>query len=104
MSGKTLALIAFICVLLAGLAAGLARDLYSAERAVVGGEIVEVNAGGQDYKSPAVRTANLKVRLTDGRTVTTSITEPQRFRPGATVALAEMVMPWGQVWYKLKGE
>lgn len=102
MSGKTLALIAFICVLLAGLAAGLARDLYSAERAVLKGVIVAVDAGGQAYKSPILRAPSLKVRLEDGRMVEASATQVTGIQIGQTVEVLEMAMPWGQLWYKLK--
>jgi hypothetical protein len=99
---KTVVIALFLALLAAGIALGVARDLYSRERAHLTGDVIEVIPGGHGYKSYAVRTPMLKVRLADGRTVDVAITEPQRFKAGATVELSEMVMPWGQVWYKLK--
>ena len=101
---KTLAIALFLGLLLAGVAMGIARDLYSLKRGETSGEVVEVIASSQDYKSPAISTPFLKARLADGRTVDIAITNPQRFKAGDTVSLVEMVMPWGQVWYKLNKE
>ena len=50
---KTLAIGLFLALLLVGIAFGIARDLYSTERAVLSGEILDIDAGGRDYKSPS---------------------------------------------------
>ncbi|MBK9078512.1 MAG: hypothetical protein WBP38_04885 [Hyphomicrobium sp.] len=99
---KSLGIALFLALLLVGVAFGVARDLYSYERGQLTGDVVEVIRGERDNKSFAVRTPRLHVRLADGRTVYVAVTEPQLFKTGDTISLSEMVMPWGQVWYKLK--
>lgn len=101
---KSLAITLFLGLLLVGIAFGVARDLYSTQRAALSGEVIEVNAGGRDYKSPSMRSPSLKVRLTDGRVVDVSTTTTAGIRAGQTVSVLEMVMPWGQLWYTLNSK
>ena len=81
---------------------GIARDLYSSERTVLKGAVVSADAGGQAHKSSLIRAPNLKVRLEDGQTVDVSVTHTTGFAAGTAINVTEMVMPWGQVWYRLK--
>lgn len=99
---KGLAIALFLGLLVVGIAFGIARDLYSTQRAELSGEVIEVNAGGRDYKSPSSRSPTLKVRLSDGRVVDVSTTTTVGIQTGQTVSVLEMVMPWGQLWYTIK--
>jgi hypothetical protein len=101
---KSVAIALFLALLFVGTALGVARDLYSHEQAQLSGEVVEVIAGDREHKSYAARTPRLKVRLTDGRTVYVVIAEARRFKASDIIALSEMAMPWGPIWYKLKAE
>lgn len=98
----SIALAAFITLLAIGVVFGLARDLYSTERAVLKGSVAAIDAGGQAFKSPLIRAPSLKVRLEDGRTVEASATQVTGIQIGQTIEVLEMAMPWGQLWYKLK--
>lgn len=101
---KTVAFVLFIGVLIAGLIYGVARDLYSHERAVLKGTIAAVNVGTGGHKSTPVTASSLDVALDDGRTV--HVMEPRvaGLASGSAVTISEMSTPWGQVWYKLKTE
>ncbi len=100
---KTLLLIAFAGLLLAGFGAGLLRDFASKDRAVLGGTVTSVTADGTDYKSPTPRLTRLDIRLDDGREVFVSSgnTLLRGLDAGARVRVAERVTPWGQTWYAL---
>ncbi len=101
---KALAIGLFFALLAVGVAFGVARDLYSRERGQLKGVVVAVDAGGQDFKSPAIRAPKLKVRLDDGQTVDVVTSQTVGIQSGETLTITELVMPWGQVWYKLKAE
>ena len=99
---KSLAIGLFLAGLAIAAAFGVARDLYSSERTVLKGTVVSADAGGQAYKSSLSRAPNLKVRLEDGQTVDVPVTQTTGFAAGTAINVTEMVMPWGQVWYRLK--
>lgn len=101
---KTFAFLLFIGVLAAGLMYGVARDLYSHERAVLRGTIATVNVGTSGHKTTPVTASSLDVTLDDGRTV--HVMEPlvAGLATGNAVTISEMATPWGQVWYKLKND
>lgn len=66
---KAFLLIAFVLVLVAGIAAGLLRDFASRDKAILGGIVTSVTAAGNDYKSPTPRLTRVDIRLDDGREV-----------------------------------
>jgi hypothetical protein len=99
---KAVAIGLFLALLVVAAAFGIARDLYSNERAQLKSSVVAIKPIGQDYKSSLIRPPNLTIRLEDGRTVDVTVTDTTGIATGATVSVAEMVMPWGQVWYRLK--
>ena len=72
---KTMAIALFMALLVAGAMFGIARDLYSRERAVIKGTVVEIDAGGTANKSQSLRSPSLKVRLDSGSTVDVAITD-----------------------------
>ena len=94
----------FLAFLAIGVMFGVARDLYSRERAVLKGTVTEIDAGGAANKSTQIRSPALKVRLDGGAIVDVAAKQTAGITSGQTVNVAEMVMPWGQVWYKLKSE
>ena len=98
---KTFAICLVVAVLVGCLAFGVARDLYSTQRAKLTGEVVEVNAGAHDFKSSIVRAPSLTVKLSDGRIVHVATTSVASVQVGANVSVLEMATPWGQVWYQL---
>jgi len=101
---KGLAITLFLILLAIGAAFGIARDLYSRERSVVKGVVIEIDRGGMDNKSQTARAPSLKVRLDSGSLVDVAVTQTSGMTAGQPVHIAEMVMPWGQVWYQIKGE
>jgi hypothetical protein len=101
---KAFAIGLFLALLAVGVMFGVARDVYSRERAVVKGVITETNPGGAASKAQPLRGPGMKVRLESGTVVDVAVTSTSGFTGGQTVSVSEMVMPWGQVWYKLKGE
>ena len=99
---KTFAIGLFLALLAVGVMFGIARDLYSRERAVVKGVVIETDAGGAASKAQPLRSPTMKVRLEDNSIVDVAVTQISGIANGQTVDVAQMVMPWGQVWYKLK--
>ncbi len=95
-----IALFFFLLLILAGLFFGLARDLYSTERGVVRGAIVEVAPSRAHNKQPGVEPPKLTVRLADGAVVSVATQLTDGLAAGQEIDITEMVMPWGQVWYK----
>jgi hypothetical protein len=102
--GKTIAIGLFLLLLAVGVMFGVARDLYSRERAVLKGVVTETDAGGAASKAQPLRSPTMKVRLVDGSIIDVAVTQTSGIAVGQTVNVSEMVMPWGQIWYKLKGE
>jgi hypothetical protein len=94
----------FLALLAVGVMFGIARDLYSRERAVVKGTIVEIDAGGAASKAQPLRGPLVKVKLADGNIVDVAVTGTSGLNINQSVNVSEMIMPWGQVWYKLKNE
>ena len=92
----------FLALLAVGVMFGVARDLYSRERGVVQGMVVDIDAGGAASKAQPLRGPCVKVKLTDGTIVDVAVTGTSGLTANQTVSLSEMIMPWGQVWYKLK--
>lgn len=101
---KAMAIALFMALLVAGAMFGIARDLYSRERAVIKGTVVEIDAGGTANKSQSLRSPSLKVRLDSGSTVDVAITDVSGLTRGQEISVAEMLMPWGQVWHQLKSK
>jgi hypothetical protein len=94
----------FLALLAAGVMFGIARDVYSRERSVVKGTVTQTDPGGTSNKAQPLRGPCMKVRLESGAVVDVAVTGTSGFPAGKSVSVSEMVMPWGQVWYKLKGE
>lgn len=92
--------ILFLLLLAAGVALGLARDLFSREIAVHKGIVVAADPGGQDFKWPGQRAPRYKVRLASGEIVDVATTDAQRVPAGGDIDVVELAMPWGQIWYK----
>lgn len=92
----------FLVLLLAGVAIGLARDLYSRERGTLQGVVVGADPGGTEYKSAITRTPRYKVRLADDRVVDVATRDARKFPVGSAIVICELVTPWGQVWYKTR--
>jgi hypothetical protein len=101
---KSFAIGLFLTLLAVGVMFGVARDVYSRERSVVKGTVTETDPGGAPNKSLPLRGPTMKVRLENGSIVDVAVTQTSGITTGQTVSISEMVMPWGQVWYKLKGE
>jgi hypothetical protein len=101
---KSLAIGLFLLMLAVGVMFGIARDLYSRERGIVKGTVAEIDAGGAASKAQPLRGPCVKVKLADGSIVDVAVTGTSGLKANQTVEVVEMVMPWGQVWYKLKGE
>lgn len=100
---KTAAFVLFVCVLVAGLMYGVARDLYSHERAVLNGTIASVtDATGGGHKSTPPTAASFEATLDDGRTVHVMATDVSGLALGGAVTISQMATPWGQLWYKRK--
>jgi|SRR5690349_7679109 hypothetical protein len=92
-------LVLFLTVLVAGVAWGLARDIFSRPRATRSGTVVSVDFGNPLPKWLPATPPRYKVRLDDGSLVDAATREPQRFAVGSAISLTEWVTPWGQVWY-----
>ena len=90
----------FMLVLLAGIALGLGRDLYSSERGVVKGVVVDADPGGTGFKSQSAKPSRFKVRLPGGAIVDVATTNAHSVPNGGDIEVTELVTPWGQVWYK----
>lgn len=100
---KTAAFVLFVCVLIGGLMYGVARDLYSQERAVLNGTILRItDATGGGHKSTPPTAASFEATLQDGRTVHVMSPSVSGLATGGAVTISEMATPWGQLWYKLK--
>ena len=99
---KTFAIGLFLALLAVGVMFGVARDLYSRERAVLKGVVTEADAGGAASKAQPLRSPTMKVRLEDSSIVDVAVTQISGISIGQSVDVVELVMPWGQVWYKLK--
>lgn len=100
---KTAAFVLLVCVLVAGLMYGVARDLYSHERAVLNGTIASITAAtGGGHKSTPPSAASFEAALDDGRTVHVITPDVSGLAKDSRVTISEMATPWGQVWYKLK--
>ena len=98
---KAVAIGVFLALLVTAAAFGVARDLYSREQAQLKGSVVAIKPIAQDFKSSLIRAPSLTIRLEDGRTVDVTVTDTAGIAAGVTVNVAEMVMPWGQLWYRL---
>ena len=55
-------------------------------------------------KAQSLRSPSIKIKLDSGSIVEVAVTQTNGIAIGQTVNVVEMVMPWGQIWYKLKGE
>ncbi|HPG89064.1 MAG TPA: hypothetical protein PLD46_05390 [Hyphomicrobium sp.] len=99
---KMLTIAVFIAILAAGLMYGVARDLYSSERAVLSGTVASVTAATSGHKTTPVTASSLEVALADGRTIHVAAPDVGGLSNGQGVQISEMTTPWGQVWYKLK--
>lgn len=100
---KTAAFMLFVCVLVAGLMYGVARDLYSHERAVLSGTIARItDPTGGGHKSTPPTASSFEATLQDGRSVHVMSPNVSGLATGGAVTISEMATPWGQVWYKLK--
>jgi hypothetical protein len=92
-------IVLFLFVLAAGVAWGLARDLFSRENGVLSGTVVGVDLGNSFPKSLPPTPPRFKVRLTDGRIVDVATANPHSLSVGAAIAVTEWMTPWGEVWY-----
>lgn len=99
---KGIAFALFIALLAAGLIYGVARGLYSSERAVLTGTVASVRAGSDGHKSTPGAASSIEVSLEDGRKIHVATPVIGGLSEGAAVQISEMATPWGQIWYKLK--
>jgi hypothetical protein len=89
----------FFILLAVGVAFGLARDLFSRERATLEGTVLAFDAGRPTPKWLPATPPSYSVRLADGRGVPVATTAAQGLPPGSQIRVTEWVTPWGQVWY-----
>ena len=89
----------FLVLLAAGLAWGLARDLFSRERRSLSATVVAVDLGNPLPKWLPPTPPRLKARLEDGALVDVATTNPASASVGSVITITEWVTPWGQVWY-----
>ncbi len=101
---KAFAIVLFLALLTVAVMFGVARDIYSRERSVIKGTVTQTNPGGAANKALPLRSPAIQVRLETGAVIDVAVTQTSGFAAGQSVNVSEMVMPWGQVWYKLKGE
>lgn len=89
----------FLVLLAAGVAWGLARDLFSREKGVLAGTVVGIDLGNPAPKWFPRTPPKYRVRLPDGRLVDAATKNPHSLAIGADISLTEWMTPWGQVWY-----
>ena len=99
---KTLWLGLFIVVIAIGVAFGVARDLYSRDRGVVRGIVVDTDTGSTSPKSPGLTPTRIRAKLASGDIVDVVTSATRAYAPGSEIDIIERVTPWGLVWYKLK--
>ncbi len=92
-------IVLFLALLAAGIAWGLARDLFSRERGTLAGTVVSVDLGNATPKWFPATPPRFKVRLSDGRLVDVATRNPASISVGGEISITEWVTPWGQVWY-----
>ncbi len=92
-------IVLFFALLVAGIAWGIARDLFSRERATLSGTVVSVDFGNALPKWFPATPPRFKVRLADGRLVDVATRNPSSVAGGGEISITEWVTPWGQVWY-----
>lgn len=97
-----LLIVAFLLLLVAGIAFGVGRDLYSTHVAMHDATVIRAVNSGQKHKSPTTEVAHLIVLLADGREVRADATSPLP-TAGSSVRIEELAMPWGQVWFRQVG-
>ena len=100
--GFSAGLALFLAALAIGLGFGLVRDFASTERGTATGSVVGRDLGTNSSKWPASQPF-IKVQLDGGAVVDVTTGSAAGFKDGAKVALREMITPWGQVLYQLKG-
>ncbi|CCB63335.1 MULTISPECIES: hypothetical protein [unclassified Hyphomicrobium] len=89
----------FLILLAAGVAWGLARDLFSREKGALTGTVLAINRGNPVPKWFPATPPRFKVRLPDGRLIDVATQNPQSVQVGANISITEWMTPWGQVWY-----
>jgi hypothetical protein len=98
---KSVVIALFLALLAVGIAFGVARDLYSSERRILSGEVIAVKSLRQDFKSTLMQPPQLEVKLENGEVVDVATASTAGLSPGSKVSVSEMVMPWGQLWYRI---
>lgn len=90
----------FLVLLAAGVAWGLARDLFSRQRGTLAGTVVSFDPGNAIPKWLPAAPPRYKVRLPDGRLVDVATKDARGVPAGGGISITEWVTPWGQVWYR----
>ncbi len=92
-------LVFFLTLLVAGIALGLARDLFSRQRGALSGTVIGVDLGNPLPKWFPATPPSYKVRLADDRLIDVATKTPHAVPLGGAISVTEWVTPWGQVWY-----
>jgi hypothetical protein len=89
----------FLSLLAAGVAWGIARDLFSRQRGTMVGVVTAVDLGNAIPKWVPAAPPRYTVRLPDGRMIDAATKTPRSVPVGGDITITEWVTPWGQVWY-----
>ncbi len=100
--GTVAGLALFLAALAIGLGFGLVRDFASSERGAATGTVIGRDLGNTASKWPT-SPPRITVQLDGGVVVEVTTGSAASIKDGAKVELREMITPWGQVWYQLKG-
>lgn len=92
-------IILFLVLLAAGVALGLARDLFSQQKRVLTGTVIGVDLGNSQPKWFPATPPRYTVRLSDGAIVDVATRNPHSVPVGGHIPITEWMTPWGQVWY-----
>ncbi|MBY0559567.1 hypothetical protein [Hyphomicrobium sp.] len=90
----------FLLLLAAGIAWGVARDVFSRVQGTVVGTVTAVDFGNPLPKWYPPTPPHYTARLPDGSLVTVSARIPLNIPVGGAITITELVTPWGQVWYR----
>ena len=90
----------FLLLLAAGIAWGIARDLFSRPRGTVVGIVTAVDHGYPLPKWYPPTPPRYTARLPDGRLIQVAAKIPLNLTVGASITVTELMTPWGQIWYR----
>jgi len=92
---------AFLVLLGLAIVASAARSVLSRKNAVFDAvvEIYEPQSGNESRNTPLP--GEITAVTASGRRVHLVLDSPDEVRRGTKVRIAEMVAPWGEVWYRM---